>query len=246
MSRTPGLARLAGLAAALVLVPATARADEAPRLHVFAASSLTEVLRRIDGGPAYSFGGSNQLAFQIRRGAAADIFASASPRFTQALYRGGLVERPRALVTNRLVLIVPRGNPEHIRTVYDLRREGVKVVVGAPAVPVGAYTREVLRRLRLLSVLDNVVSREPDVKGVVGKVALAQADAGFVYATDARSSASRLRSIALPARAQPAVRYEIAVVVQGSRKVAARAWVRRVTTGRRARRVFDGAGFGPP
>lgn len=226
--------------------PAVARAGEAPRLHVFAASSLADALRRIDAQPAYSFGGSNQLAFQLRRGAAADVFASASPRFTQTLFRAGLVERPRALVTNRLVLVVPRANPRRIRTVYDLRRRGVKLVIGGAEVPVGAYTREALRRLRLLSVLRNVVSEEADVKGVVGKVALARADAGFVYATDARAAAGRLRSIALPARARTTVRYEIAVVAGSSRTTAARAWVQRVAEGARARRVFRRAGFGSP
>ena len=89
-------------------------------------------------------------------------------------------------MTNRLVLIVPRSNPAGLRSVYDLRRKDVKLVVGEARVPVGTYTRQVLRRLGTLSVLDKVVSEEPDVKGVVAKVALGQADAGFVYATDAR------------------------------------------------------------
>jgi molybdate transport system substrate-binding protein len=102
----------------------------------------------------------------------------------------------------------------------------------------------VLRRLGMTSVLEKVVSEEPDVKGVVGKVALAQADAGFVYATDARAAASRLRTIAIPAWAQPKVRYEIAVVRSSPRKVAARAWVKRMTQGARARKLLRQAGFG--
>jgi molybdate transport system substrate-binding protein len=214
---------------ALVLLPLcaapTAAAPEAtPRLNVLAAASLTEVFKRIDARQAYSFGGSNQLAFQIRQGAPADVFVSASPLYTQRLFLEGLVERPRFLASNSLVLAVPRSNPAGIRTVFDLERKDVKLVVGTPQVPVGAYTREVLQRLGMTSVLDKVVSQEPDVKSIVGKVALAQADAGFVYRTDVAPVASRVRGIAIPAWARPNVRYEIAVVKKKStRKAAARA-----------------------
>ena len=234
----------ATLAVAVLLVLPAGGQAAAPRLTVFAAASLTEVFQRIDSAQTYNFAGSNQLAFQIRQGAKADVFASASPEFTQDLFRAGLVERPRLLVTNKLVLIVPRSNPAGLRSVYDLRRKDAKLVVGGARVPVGTYTRQVLRRLGMLSVLDKVVSEEPDVKGVVAQVALGQADAGFVYTTDARVAAPRLRTIAIPPWAQPKVRYEIAVVRSSSRKATARAWVKRVTTGARARRLLRQAGFG--
>jgi molybdate transport system substrate-binding protein len=229
---------------ALCAGPATAAPEGPPRLNVLAAASLTEVFKRIDARPAYSFGGSNQLAFQIRQGAPADVFASASPLYTQRLFLEGLVERPRFLVSNSLVLAVPRSNPAGIRTVFDLEQKDVKLVVAAPQVPVGAYTREVLQRLGMTSVLEKVVSQEPDVKGIVGKVALAQADAGFVYRTDIAPVASRVRGITIPAWAQPNVRYEIAVVKKSTRKAAARAWVKRIRTGARARRLLRQAGFG--
>ena len=226
----------------LLVLPAGGQAA-APRLTVFAAASLTEVFQRIDSGQTYNFAGSNQLAFQLRQGGKADVFASASPEFTQDLFRAGLVERPRLLVTNRLVLIVPRSNPAGLRSVYDLRRKDVKLVVGEARVPVGTYTRQVLRRLGTLSVLDKVVSEEPDVKGVVAKVALGQADAGFVYATDARVAASRLRTISIPASGQPqgASRSPSCARAPGR---AARAWVKRVTDGTRARRLLRQAGLG--
>jgi molybdate transport system substrate-binding protein len=86
----------------------------------------------------------------------------------------------------------------------------------------------VLRRLGLLSVLSKVVSREPDVRAVAGKVALGQADAGFVYVTDARAVRARVRAISIPQQAQPSVRYEIAVVSTSTRKAAARAWISRL------------------
>ena len=140
------------------------------------------------------------------------MFASASPQYTQDLFRQGLVEKPVTFASNRLVLIVPKSNPAGLTSVYDLARKDVKLVIAAPAVPVGSYTRTVLRKLGLSSVLAKVVSQESDVKGVVGKVALGQADAGFVYVTDVKPVAGDVTAIAIPAWAQPRVRYEIAVV----------------------------------
>ena len=92
------------------------------------------------------------------------------------------------------------------------KRPKLKLVVAGAKVPIGLYTREVLKRLGLLRVLRKAVSQEPDVKGIVGKLAFGQADAGFVYATDVRAASSRLIAIPLPARSQPTVRYEVAVV----------------------------------
>lgn len=209
---------------------------------VFAAASLTEVFPKIDAKARYSFAGSNTLALQIRQGAPADVFASAAPNFTQELYREGLVEKPVFLAFNRLAVIVPRSNPAGIRSVYDLRRDGVKLVIASSRVPVGAYTRTVFRNLGLSSALGNVVSQETDVKGVVGKVALGEADAGVVYVTDARAAASRLRQVAIPVFAQPKVRYEIAVVRSSSDRAAARAFVAKIT-GPGGRRAMAAAGF---
>ena len=231
---------LAGLLAA----PAAAR-PAATKLTVFAAASLTDAFQTLDPNETYSFAGSNALAAQIVQGAPADVFASASAKYTQDLYRRGLVERPVAFASNRLVLIVPRSNPARLTSVYDLRRKQVKLVVAAPAVPVGSYTRTVLRRLGLSSVLGKVVSQESDVKSVVGKVALGQADAGFVYVTDVRPVAARVRAIEIPASAQPRVRYEIAVVRSSSQKAAARAWITRVR-GKTGQAALARAGFGKP
>jgi molybdate transport system substrate-binding protein len=209
---------------------------------VFAAASLTEVFPRIDPAPHYNFAGSNQLALQIRQGAPADVFASAAPNFTQDLFAAGLVEKPQFLAFNRLAFIIPKSNPAGITSVYDLRRRGIKLVIAAPAVPVGSYTRTVLRNLGLSSALANVVSQESDVKGVVGKVALGEADAGFVYVTDARAAASQLKSIPIPTFAQPKVRYEIAVVAGSGNKAAANAFIKKVKSPR-GRLIMAQAGF---
>jgi molybdate transport system substrate-binding protein len=194
---------------------------------VFAAASLTDVFPRI--APArYSFGGSNTLAAQIRQGAPADVFASANTALPWQLYRDGLVERPLVFTRNALVLVVPRSNPARIHSVYDLRADGTRLVVAGAAVPVGGYTRQALARLGLTSVLQNVVSEETDVREVLAKVALGEADAGFVYATDAKTVARRVRVISLPAGAQPVVAYAVAVVSSSRNRPAARAFVRRV------------------
>jgi molybdate transport system substrate-binding protein len=147
--------------------------------------------------------------------------------------------------TNRLVLVVPRNNPARIGSVYDLRRSGIKLVIGDKSVPIGAYTRQILDTIGISAdVLKNVVSEETDVKGIVGKVALGEADVGFVYVTDARPVAARVKVVPLPAWAQPPIRYEIAVV-KGGREAAARAFVARVR-GKVGRETLSKAGFGLP
>ena len=235
---------VAALALALILAPAGGAADQV-RLTVFAASSLTDVLPAIDGRPGYSFAGSNQLAFQIRQGAPADVFASAASSYAQELYRAGLVERPRTFASNALVLAVPRSNPAGVRTLWDLRDKKVQLVVGTAAVPIGDYTRRVLRRLGLTSVIDNAVSQEPDVKSIVGKLVVGEADAGFVYRTDLRAAGGRLRAVSIPAWAQPAVRYQVAVVRASRSRAAARQYIVSLST-LRARRLLRNAGFTVP
>jgi molybdate transport system substrate-binding protein len=218
----------------------------APRINVYAAASLTEVFPRIDARPHYSFAGSDQLATQIRQGAPADVFAAASPKQPELLYQDGIVRRPYPFATNRLVVIVPRGNPARIRSVYDVRRKGVRVVIGDKSVPIGAYTRQLLDNLGIsAAVLRNVVSEEADVKGIVAKVALGEADAGFVYRTDVRPARKRVRSIGVPAWPQPPIRYELAVVRSSRHLSAARAFVHRVLSVR-GRRALLAAGFGLP
>ena len=215
-------------------------------ITVFAAASLSEVFPRIDKGPRYSFAGSDQLALQIRQGAPADVYASASPKYAELLYRDGLVLKPVVFATNRLVVLVPRSNPAGIRTVYDLRRTGLKIVIGDRTVPIGSYTRQILDTLGISTdVLKNVVSEETDVKSIVAKVALGEADAGFVYRTDAKPVAARTRVVALPGWAQPPIRYDLAVVRASANQKAARGFVQKVLS-KRGRLLLTRAGFGVP
>jgi molybdate transport system substrate-binding protein len=217
----------------------------AAHLNVFGAASLSEVLPRFDRSARYQFAGSDQLAFQIGEGAPADLFLAASPKYPQDLYAQHRCSKPVTFATNTVVLVVPRANPARIRSVYDLRRDGIKLVVGAKGVPIGDYTRRLLVNLGLTSVLSNVVSEEDDVKLVVAKVALGEADAGFVYRTDVKPVGNRVLRIALPAAAQPTVAYQACVPTVSKQKAAARAYLRRLL-GPAGRTRLREAGFGLP
>ena len=213
---------------------------------VLAAASLTEVLPKIDPTATPSFGGSNQLAQQARQGFPFDVFLSASPVYAQSLYTDGLVRKPVAFATNSLVLIVPKGNPAKITTVGDLaKRPKLRLVVAGPKVPIGLYTREVLKRLGMLKVLRKTVSLEPDVKGIVAKVSLGEADAGFVYATDVRPVAGKVRVVSFPKRAQPTVVYEAAIASKPHDLAAAQAFLISLL-GADGRKALRAAGFGLP
>jgi molybdate transport system substrate-binding protein len=233
------------LLALLALLPPAATAQATT---VYAAASLRSTFPEIDGRATYNFAGSNQLQRQIEQGAPADVFASASPDEAQALFRAGRCTRPVTFATNVLVVLVPASNPANIRSIYSLRRgPRRRLAVGAPGVPVGDYTRRLLRRMRLASILErNIVSLETDVSTITAKVALASADAGFAYRTDARAARDRVRAIGIPRRAQPPVRYQMcAVRRRGADTAGAHAFIRAVT-GERGRRVLRRWGFGLP
>jgi molybdate transport system substrate-binding protein len=239
---------IAKLIALVVLATcvAAANASAAGRatLNIFAAASLTDVFPRIDSAPHYSFAGSNTLAAQITLGAPADVFASANTTLPQQLFAKGLVSKPVVFTRNTLVLIVPKSNPAGIKTVYDLQQKGIKLVVAQNAVPVGGYTAQILKNMALTSVLNNVVSRESDVREVLAKVALGEADAGFVYSTDAKTVGDKVTIIKMPAWAQPKVQYGISVVTKSPNQQQAQAWVNMVIA-KAAQAKLLAAGFLP-
>lgn len=239
---------LVPLAAVLVTgsVP-LALPSAAGAVTVYGAASLREAFPRIDGRPRFNFAGSNQLQLQIERGAPADVFASASQREPRALARAGRCSTPRTFATNKLVIMVPRGNPAKIRSIYDLTRGGLRVAIGTPGVPIGAYTRRMLQRLALSDDLaKNRVSSESSVTGITSKVALGSADLGLAYVTDARIAADRVQRINLPTFAQPPIRYDLCIVRRpGADTSGAQAFVNRVLSDR-GRRLLRAEGFGVP
>jgi molybdate transport system substrate-binding protein len=215
--------RRAGLAFVVVLL-AGCGSDGEPRLTVSAASSLKPALtahaEEFDGAEVrLSFAGSDQLAAQIRAGARPDVFASADESIPAALHRDGLVERPLRFATNELVVAVRRDAEQ--RRFGDLARPGTKIAAGSRSVPVGRYAREALARHP--EVAENIVSEEPDVSAVVGRVRSGAVDAGFVYASDVRAT-PELRAIALPVDLE--IHYSAAVVRGGDHPAEARRFVR--------------------
>jgi molybdate transport system substrate-binding protein len=228
-----------GLAAASTVLAAQTKA---PRLTVFAAASLTNVFPQIDPHGRYSFGGSNTLAAQIEQGLPADVFASANTALPWQLHRKGLVTRPVVFTSNRLVVVIAHGNPLHIASVQQLERRGLKIVMAAAGVPVGDYTRKVLARMGLSDLVGKAVSQETDVREVLAKVALGEADAGFVYATDAKSVAGKVSLLGIPKSAQPQVLYAAAAVKSSKHLQAAKAWVNQLLS-KRAQKKLRAAGF---
>ncbi len=219
----------------------------ASALSVYAAASLREAFPRIDGRPKFNFAGSNTLQLQIERGAPADVYASASPREPKALAKAGRCQTPRTFATNNLVVIVPKGNPAKIRSIYDLTRGGLGVAIGTPGVPVGAYSRRMLHRLALSDDLaKNKVSSESNVTGITAKVALGSADLGLAYVTDARLAGDRVERINLPTFARSQTRYDLCIVRRdGVDASGAKAFVDRVLSDR-GRRLLRAEGFGVP
>ena len=214
-------------------------------LNVFAAASLAGAFGEIGRDferehpgtrVQFNLAGSQQLAAQIEQGAGADVFASADERWMSYLGdRSRLAGPPARFARNRLVVIVPRTNPARIARLQDLSRRGTKLVIGADAVPVGRYSREVLVRLAKTPdfapdfarrVLANVVSEEENVRSVVGKVQLGEADAGICYRSDAMGAVSRfVRVFEIPEPAQVIADYPIAVVEGTSQPETARAFM---------------------
>lgn len=223
-------------------IPATASA-----LTVYAAASLREAFPAIAPNPTYSFAGSGALQLQIERGAPADVFASASPKEAQTLFRAGRCTKPVTFATNVVVMMVPKSNPGNVTSIYSLRRGNRRIAVGVTGVPIGDYTRKLLTRMRLTSILStNTVSYEPNVTSITGKVALGSAEAGFAYITDARIASDRVNVIRLPKWAQPPVRYQACAVKRpGADTKGAQAYLKRITA-KRGRGILKRNGFGLP
>jgi molybdate transport system substrate-binding protein len=175
------------------------------------------------------------------------VFASANTRLPDELHAEGLVGRPVVFAANRLVIAVPAEDAK-VASVEDLGSAGTTIAIGSESVPIGAYTRRVLARLgsaQSEAILANVRSNEPDVGGVVGKVAQGAVDAGLVYVTDVQGSGGKLRAIELPARIQPSVAYAAAVVEGAEHPQAAERFIDGLLSGSGAA-ALRAAGFEPP
>jgi len=229
-------------------------------LTVFAAASLRDVFgtlgelfeREHPGVKVrFNFAGSQELRTQLEQGAPADAFASADTRQMDAARAAGAVEAPRIFATSSPVVVVPRDGSPGVRSLGDLPSVR-RLVIGAPEVPIGAYTLRILERARATygpdfpaRVQARVVSRELNVRQVLTKVSLGEADAGIVYRTDARSAGDRVRVVEIPAELNVLAEYPIATVTRSPRRGLAEAWVAMVT-GPEGQSALAAAGFGVP
>ena len=233
-------------------------------LTVFAAASLSEAFTEIGGllehdrpglRVRFNFAGSNQLALQIEHGAEADVFASADQPWMDYLgERGLLAGSSRSFVHNRMVAIIPRTNPARIAGLPDLAKRGVKLVLAAEAVPAGKYSREALRNLARLPgcgsdfarrTLANLVSEEENVRGVVAKVQLGEADAGLCYRSDVTGPVSRyVRVFEIPDSLNVLATYPIATLKSAHAPDTAGAFVERVLS-TEGQRILARYGFAP-
>jgi molybdate transport system substrate-binding protein len=221
------------IAAALAWpVRAAAPATEKATLHVFAAASLADAFgelatefERAHAGTRVqlNLAGSQQLAVQIEQGAAADVFASADRQWMDYVVQHAHVEgTPVVFARNRMVAIVPRTNPARIGRLQDLAKPGVKLVMCAEAVPAGRYGREVLANLSRAQGFDagfarrtlaNVVSEEDNVRAVVSRVQIGEADAGLCYRSDVSGAVARyVRVFAIPDGSNVLAAYPIAAL----------------------------------
>ena len=238
--------------------PAASAPARGGTLRVFAASSLKEVFPQLaeafstaNAGAKveFSFAGSDELATQIREGAKADVYAAASTKYPDALAADGEVDEPVPFTTNTLVLATPSGSSA-VTDLASLAKPGVKLVIGATGVPVGDYTRKVLPALDAslgagwsADVMKNVVSEEQSVKGIVAKLQSGDADAGFVYVTDAKAAGGALSQIPIPADASPTATYPIAVVSKSGAKELAQRWIDFILSAD-GQTILENAGFG--
>jgi molybdate transport system substrate-binding protein len=224
------------IAAALVLLgsAATTRAEDSRELTVFAAASLRESLEDLaktfeaknPGVKVHlNLAGSQELRTQIENGARVDVFASADQKHMAALVKANMVAAPRVFARNTPVIIVPRDNPAKV-TAFDQLPKAKKIVIGVPEVPIGAYTLQILDRAGAdfkQKVVANVASRELNVRQVLAKVGLGEADAGVVYRTDAIAAMDRV--IEIPAKVNVVAEYPVAVLTKAPEAAAARAFV---------------------
>jgi len=213
-------------------LPPTATPKPAPQtLTVFSAASLTDAFTEIGAAfdtanpgvtTTFNFAGSQALRTQIEEGAPADVFASASGKEMETLVTGSFVTKdvPQVFLTNKLVVILPADNPAALEKLEDLANPGIKVVLAAEEVPVGKYARQALDLMDASfgtgfkdKVLANVVSNEDNVKQVVAKVQLGEADAGIVYVSDV-VAAPELKSIEIPTDLNVIAKYPIAPLVK--------------------------------
>jgi molybdate transport system substrate-binding protein len=218
-------------------------------IKVFAAASLTAAFNKIgqdftaaNSGTKviFNFAGSQALATQIQQGAPADVFASADTTNMDKVR--DLVGTPRNFASNQLQIVVEKGNPRGVKGLSDLSNPNLKVVLAAPDVPAGRYAGQALDKA---GVTVEPVSQEDNVKAVVNKVALGEADAGIVYVTDVTAGGDKVEGVDVPKGQNVPATYPIATVKASSHQSRAQAFMALVLSDQ-GQQVLSGYGFLPP
>ena len=218
-------------------------------IKVFAAASLTAAFTEIgqrytaaNSGTkvTFNFAGSQALATQIQQAAPADVFASADIANMDKVT--DLVGTPRNFASNQLQIVVEKGNPRNVQGLDDLANPDLKVVLAAPDVPAGRYAAESLAKA---GVTVEPVSEEDNVKAVVTKVSLGEADAGIVYVTDVTAGGDKVQGVAIPEELNVLATYPIATVKASKAQEQAQAFMDQVL-GAEGQQVLKQYGFLPP
>jgi molybdate transport system substrate-binding protein len=224
-------------------------AASASEIKVFAAASLTAAFTKLgddfsaaNGGTkvTFNFAGSQALATQIQQAAPADVFASADiPNMGKVK---DLVNTPRNFASNLLAIVVEKGNPKDVKGLEDLARPDLKVVLAAEEVPAGKYAKQVLDQA---GVSVTPVSQEDNVKAVVTKVSLGEADAGIVYVTDVTAGGNKVEGVDIPKDQNVTATYPIATVKASKAQDKAQAFMDLVLSAE-GQQVLKQYGFLPP
>jgi molybdate transport system substrate-binding protein len=251
---------LVWLTAVLWIVSCAPTANQAPEITVFAAASLTDAFTELaaayeaqNPGVAVllNFGSSSQLAAQLREGVPADVFASANPAQMEAVIAAERVQPANTAVfaTNRLTVIVPTDNPANITNLADLAQPGVQLILAGEGVPVREYTDEIIATLPAdfqTRFYSNLVSDEDNVRRVVAKIALGEADAGVVYTSDITPDiAQRVQQIPFPQAENVRASYPIAQLVDARNPARAQTFVEFVLSAE-GQAILARWGFEPP
>jgi molybdate transport system substrate-binding protein len=230
----------------------TAASDLSGSLNVFAAASLTEALNTEretlatddpDLDVTYNFAGSQALVQQIQQGAPADVFASADTKNMQKLVDAGLVETPQTFARNKLQIAVAPGNPKNIKTLADLEKPGVTLVLADPSVPAGNYALQAFQKAGLPAPTPK--SRELDVKSTLARLTQGEADAVIVYATDVKAAGDKVEGVDIREDQNVIATYPIAVVKATKNPAAAAAFVDAMVSGS-GQEALAAKGFLPP
>jgi molybdate transport system substrate-binding protein len=218
-------------------------------IKVFAAASLTAAFNKLgsdftaanpDAKVTFNFAGSQALATQIQQGAPADVFASADTRNMDKVK--DRVGAPNVFASNLLQIVVEKGNPKGVKGLSDLARGDLKVVLAAPDVPAGKYAKQALDKQ---GVSVKPVSQEDNVKAVVTKVSLGEADAGIVYVTDVTAGGDKVQGVDIPTDQNVTATYPIATVKASKNQSQAQAFVDLVQSDQ-GQQVLKSYGFLPP